>query len=115
LCSQLQPYSANIFKVKILFASCEQGTPLGCFDSLDVLGAILDLIRASLVWNLESPAYLGLSRTSLQEVHGKRILAFFKTLPECPFEREQSGVLIEMYEVQTLHLSACHVHPMKAG
>ncbi len=80
-----------------------------------MIGAVLDLIREALLWNLASPVYIGLSQTSLEDEHGKRILDFFKTLPECPPGRKGPGVLIEMYQVRIQHYSSYHVYLMLAS
>ncbi len=88
---------------------------MGCFGSPDVIGAVLDLIREALLWNLAPPVFIGLSQTSLQDVHGKRILDFFKTLPEDPSGGKGPGVHIEMYEVRIQHICTYHVHLMMAS
>jgi hypothetical protein len=60
----------------------------------------MNLIYAALSWILENPATIGLSRTSLSDEHGQRLLSFFTALPECSSNRNKPRVSIEMYEVE---------------
>ena len=92
-------------KINYGFASGDQGTPLGLFGEPDVLGAVLDLIKAALLWSLEKPVFIGLTRTSLCDQQGQRILTFFKTLPDCSPGRNIPRVHLEMYEVMAPQLT----------
>jgi hypothetical protein len=98
----------GIVNFELGFASCDQGTPLGLFgkpDHPDVLGAVLDLIKAALFWSLEKRVFIGLTRTSLCDQQGQRILTFFKTLPDCSPGRKVARVHLEMYEVMAPQLT----------
>jgi hypothetical protein len=91
--------------LKLRLIAAEQGTPVGCFPRLDVLNAVLELIKDALLWKLDDLVFIGLSNTSLADQHGQQILAFLQALSIYSAQR-RPAVQVELNGVLTVHYNS---------